>query len=465
MTLLKQSTSMIKLKSRTPGSTLRRLPKKKNATTRTVYVGLSADFLHHGHLNILRIARDLGDVTVGLLTDPAIASYKRLPFLTWEERKAVVENIKGVVRVIPQTTLDYVPNLRLLKPDFVVHGTDWKNGPQKQTRERVIAALAEWGGKLVEPDYTPGISSTRIINALQDVGTTAEIRLRRLRRLLSAKGMVRIMEAHNGLTGLLVENTVAEVNGLRREFDGMWLSSLTDSTAKGRPDIELVDRTSRMQTMNEILEVTTKPIIFDGDTGGPTEHFTFLVKTLERFGVSAVIIEDKVGLKRNSLFGTEVEQLLDSVEGFSAKISQGKKAQVTGEFMIIARIEALIAGQGVPEALKRAKAYIAAGADGIMIHSRHKDGAEIREFCAGYRAIENRVPLIAVPTSYNHLTEDELEAMGFQVVIYANHLLRSAYPAMRQTAQDILKASRSLEVDNHCMPVKEIISLIPGSCP
>lgn len=427
-----------------------------------VYVGMSADLLHHGHLNILKVAKELGEVTVGLLTDKAIASYKRLPFLSFDERRAIVENIKGVVRVVPQETLDYVPNLRALKPDYVVHGSDWRTGPQQETRERVIAALKEWGGELVEPEYTAGISSTKLINAMKEIGTTAEIRLRRLKRLLAAKGVVRVMEAHNGLSGLLVENTHVMNNGTRAEFDAMWLSSLTDSTAKGRPDIELVDRTSRMQTLNEILEITTKPIIFDGDTGGPSEHFNFFVKTLERLGVSAVIIEDKVGLKRNSLFGTEVEQTLDTIEGFSHKISQGKKAQVTDEFMIIARIEALIAGRPMEEALQRAKAYIEAGADGIMIHSRHKDAVEIRAFCDAYAKFEHRVPLIAVPTSYNHLTEDELQAMGFSIVIYANHLLRSAYPAMKQTAEEILRNRRSLEVDKVCLPIKEILTLIPG---
>ena len=428
-----------------------------------VYVGMSADLLHHGHLNILRVARELGEVTVGVLTDRAIASYKRLPFLGFDERRAIVENIKGVVRVVPQETLDYRPNLRALRPDYVVHGDDWKTGPQRETRERVIEVLKEWGGELVEPEYTAGVSSTKLIQGLREIGTTPQVRMRRLRRQLAAKGMVRVMEAHNGLSALIVEHTIHRADGRQEEFDALWLSSLTDSTAKGRPDIELVDRTSRLQTMNEILEVTTKPVIFDGDTGGPTEHFTFLVKTLERLGVSAVIVEDKVGLKRNSLFGTEVEQLLDSVEGFAAKISAGKKAQVTEDFMIVARIESLIAGQGMEHALRRAAAYIAAGADGIMIHSRERDGREIAEFCARYARLEQRVPLVAVPTTYNHLTEEELRALGFQVVIYANHLLRSAYPAMKRTAERILAHRRSQEVDDECIAIKEIISLIPGS--
>jgi len=436
---------------------------KKNCKP-SVYVGMSADFLHHGHLNILKTARELGTVTIGLLTDKAIASYKRLPYLTWDERKAVVESIKGVEQVIPQDTLDYIPNLIKLRPDFVVHGTDWQTGPQKDVRERVIEALAQWDGKLIEPPYTSGISSSKIIKGLNEIGTTAEIRLRSLKRLMSAKGMVRIMEAHNGISGLIVENAAVESSSaIRKSFDGMWLSSLTDSTAKARPDTEMVDRTSRMQTMNEILEVTTKPIIFDGDTGGPTEHFCFFVKTLERHGVSAVIIEDKTGLKRNSLFGTDVEQTLDTIENFSNKISAGKKARFTDDFMIFARIEALIAGKGVNEAIRRAKAYIEAGTDGIMIHSKQKDGEEIRAFCKAFRLLDEKVPLICVPTSYNHLTEDELEEMGFSIVIYANHLLRSAYPAMTATAHRILDYGRSLEVDSECMPISDIINLIPGS--
>lgn len=429
--------------------------------SRIIYVGMSADFLHHGHLNVLRVARELGEVTVGLLTDRAIAAYKRLPFLTWEERKSVVENIKGVARVVPQETLDYVPNLLALRPDYVVHGTDWRSGPQKETRERVIATLAQWGGRLVEPDYTEGISSTRIIEGLRMEGTTAGLRRRKLRRLLGAKDLVRIMEAHNGLSGLLVENTRVEVAARPREFDGLWLSSLTDSTAKGRPDTELVDRTSRLQTMNEILEVTTKPVVFDGDTGGPSEHFTFLVKTLERLGVSAVIVEDKTGLKRNSLFGMEVEQVLEDPEVFAHKISRGKKAQITDEFMIIARIEALIAEAGLEEALRRARRYIEAGADGLLIHSRRADAAEIRAFCEAYAGFDRQIPLVAVPTSYHHLTEDELQALGFRMVIYANHLLRSAYPAMKRTAERILEKGRSLEADEYCLPIKDILTLIP----
>ena len=427
-----------------------------------VYVGMSADLIHHGHLNVLKVARELGEVIVGVLTDEAIASYKRLPYLTFPERKAIVENIKGVTKVIPQTTLDYVPNLKEVKPDYVVHGADWREGVQRETRQRVIDCISEWGGELVEPEYTQGISSTQLNKALKEVGTTAQIRLRQLRRLLDAKPIIRVMEAHNGLSGLLVESVKATRNGRPVEFDAMWLGSLTDSTAKARPDIEVVDRTSRAQTINDILEVTTKPIIFDGDTGGIAEHFVYLVKTLERLGVSAVVIEDKVGLKKNSLFGTDVAQTQDTIVDFCHKINMGKKAQVTEDFMIIGRIESLILKNGMDDALERAEAYIGAGADGILIHSKEKDGEEIKEFCERYSKLDRRKPLFCVPTTYNHLDETELADMGISAVIHANQLLRAAYPAMKNAAEKILENGRSKEIDSMLMPISEILKLIPG---
>ena len=427
-----------------------------------VYVGMSADLIHPGHLNIINVAKGLGEVTVGLLTDKAIASYKRLPFLTYEQRKIIVENIKGVDKVFPQETLDYVPNLKKLKPDFVVHGDDWKTGVQKHTREKVIETLKEWGGELVEVEYTKGISSTQLNKSLKEIGTTPDIRMKRLRRLLEVKPIVRLIEAHNGLTGLLVENLEIKKDNLPKEFDGMWLSSLTDSSAKGKPDIEAVDVTARMQTLNDIVEVTTKPIVYDGDTGGRPEHFVFTVKTLERLGVSAVIIEDKVGLKKNSLFGTDVDQTQDTIENFSYKISEGKKSQITDDFMIIARVESLILKKGIEDALARAKAYIEAGADGIMIHSKEKKPDEILEFCSAYKNFEKKVPLVAVPSSYNIIYEKELTDAGVNIVIYANQLLRSAYPAMLETAKSILENERSYEADNNMMPISEILNLIPG---
>ncbi|WP_349832806.1 phosphoenolpyruvate mutase, partial [Bacteroides fragilis] len=398
-----------------------------------------------------------------VLTDAAISSYKRLPYLNYEQRSLIVKNLKGVEEVIPQSTLDYVPNLELLRPDFVVHGDDWKEGVQKETRQRVIDTISKWGGKVIDVPYTKGISSTQLNSKLKEIGTTPEIRLKRLRRLIEAKSIVRICESHSGLTGLIIENTSVEVNGIRREFDGMWSSSLTDSTSKGKPDIEAVDLTTRLHDLNDALECTTKPIIFDGDTGGKIEHFVFTVRTLERLGISAVIIEDKIGLKKNSLFGTDAIQTQDTIDGFCNKIRAGKRAQITDDFMIIARIESFIAGKGQEDAMERALAYIEAGADGIMIHSKDKSGEDIRLFCKALRLANQSVPIVVVPTTYNHVTEEELSLWGANIVIYANHMLRSAYPAMLNTAKSILSHGRSYEANELCMPVKEILELIPGT--
>lgn len=360
--------------------------------------------------------------------------------------------------------MDYVPNLELLKPDYVVHGDDWKEGIQKATRQHVIDTLAKWGGKVIDIPYTKGISSTKLNEHLREIGTTPEIRQKRLRRLINAKKIVRILECHNGLCGLIAENACVEVNGVKQQFDGMWSSSLTDSTSKGKPDIEAVDLTTRLHDLNDILECTTKPIIYDGDTGGKVEHFAFTVRTLERLGISAVIIEDKVGLKQNSLFGTDAVQMQDTIEGFCHKIRTGKNAQVTDDFMIIARVESLIAGKPVEDALERAVAYVGAGADGVMIHSKDKSAEDIKEFCTRFRKENQTTPIIVVPTTYNHIAEDELESWGVNVVIYANHMLRSAYPAMMNCAKSILRNRRSLEAANeYCMPIKEILNLIPGT--
>ena len=436
--------------------------KRKN---KTVYVAMSADLVHPGHLNTIKCARELGSVTVGLLTDKAIASYKRLPSMSFEQRKIVVANIKGVKKVIPQETLDYVANLKLLKPSYVVHGDDWRTGVQKFTRKRVINTLKEWGGELVEVEYTKGISSTQLNKSLQEIGTTPDIRLKRLRRLIESKPIVRVLEAHNGLTGRIVENACFNKNGRRNEFDAMWLSSLTDSTVKSKPDTEAVDLTARLSPLQDIVEVTTKPIIFDGDTGGRPEHFAFSIRTLERLGVSAIIIEDKTGSKRNSLFGTSVPQVQASIESFSDKIHTGKRAQITDDFMIIARIESFILRQGCKDALMRARAYIEAGADGIMIHSKEKTPDEIAEFCKGYASFERKVPLVAVPTSYSRTYESELVKMGVNIVIYANHLLRSAYPAMIWTAESVLRNGRAYEAEKKMMTISEILHLIPEMVP
>jgi phosphoenolpyruvate phosphomutase len=426
-----------------------------------VYVGMSADIIHPGHLNVIRRASELGKVTVGVLTDAAVASYKRLPYMTYEQRKEVVASLKGVDRVVPQEQLDYVPNLLKYRPDYVVHGDDWREGVQKYVRQAVIDTLATWGGELVEVPYTRGISSTQLNHALKRIGTTPDIRRNKLRRLLDAKPIVRLLEAHNGLTGLIVENIGIDTEKGRREFDGIWASSLTESTAKGKPDIEAVDVSARVSTLNDLIEVTTKPIVYDADTGGRQEHFQYTVRTLERLGVSAAIIEDKTGLKKNSLLGNDVVQHQDGIEDFASKIRAGKKAQITNDFMIIARIESLILEKGLEDALKRARAYIDAGADGILIHSRAKTPDEIYAFCSEYKHFSRKVPLFVVPTTYNTVTEDELIEAGVDVVIYANHLIRAAYPAMVKTAKSILIHQRSHEADSMLIPIKETLELIP----
>ena len=430
----------------------------------TVYVGMSADLIHRGHLNLLNEAAKLGEVIVGVLTDEAVASYKRVPFLTYKDRAEIVGSLKNVTQVVPQLTLDYSENLKKLKPDFVVHGDDWKEGVQKRIRDRVVKTLADWGGKVIDIPYTQGISSTQIRAALNEYGISPDRRLSNLRRLLNAKPLVKFLDIHNALSGLVIENIrIQNQFGIPMEFDGMWASSLTDSTAKGKPDIEAVDVSSRVNTLNEVIEVTTKPIIYDGDTGGKPEHFAFTVRTLERLGVSAVIIEDKAGLKKNSLFGNEVEQQLADKAEFAHKISYAKASQVSENFMIIARLESLILGYGVDHALDRAKAYLDAGADGIMIHSRESDPSSVFEFCKKYNVLENRKYLVAVPSSYPQVTESELIDHGVNIVIYANHLLRSCYPAMVKTAQQILNNQRALECDSHLMSISEVLNLIPGT--
>jgi len=431
--------------------------------SKTVYIGMSADLIHPGHINIINEASKLGNLVVGVLTDSAIASYKRLPFMTFEQRKNVVENIKGVSRVIPQETLDYTDNLNMLKPDIVVHGDDWKEGVQLKTRQQVIDALKKWNGELVEISYTKGISSTQLNGALAEAGTTVDVRMARLRRLINAKPIVRILEAHNALSALIAENTEVLRNDKKVSFDGVWSSSLTDATAKGKPDIEAIDITSRINSVSDIFEVTTKPMIFDADTGGKTEHFEFTVRSLERAGVSAVVIEDKTGLKKNSLLGNDVPQTQDTIENFCDKISRGKQSQISDDFMIIARIESLILDAGIDDALKRAKAYIQAGADAIMIHSRHKDPAEIIEFMNKFRAMDEHTPVVVVPTSFNSVTIEEFIDLGVNVVITANHMLRSAYPAMLKVAKSVLENGRTLEAEPDCMSIKEILEFIPGT--
>ena len=432
--------------------------------SKKVYLGMIADIMHPGLINIINEGAKYGDVIIGLFTDKAIATHKRLPYLTYEQREIVVRSIHGVVDVVPQNDWSYVPNLVKYIPDYIIHGDDWLEGPDKYLRDEVFKLMEKMGGEVIEIPYTKGISASALKEEIDSLGVTPQQRLLTLRRLISAKPIVRILESHNGLTGLIAEHTSVEVNGQHREFDGMWASSLTDSTSKGKPDIEAVDLTTRLHDLNDTLEVTTKPVIYDGDTGGKLEHFVFTVRTLERLGISAVIIEDKVGLKQNSLFGTDAIQTQDTIEGFCNKIKAGKDAQITRDFMIISRCESLIAGKPVEDALERCHAYVAAGADGVMIHSKNKSGEDIKEFCQRFREKDPHTPIVAVPTTYNQFTEEELAEWGINIVIYANHMLRSAYPAMVKCAETILATSRSLEAsEKYCMPIKQILNLIPGT--
>ncbi len=435
--------------------------KLKEIESRTVYMCFSSDIIHGGHIEIIRKAQRLGRLIVGVLSDEAVVSYKRLPLVPASERKRLFENISGVYKVVDQDTLSYRDNLKKLQPDIVVHGDDWCSGFQKPIRNEVLSILASYGGKLVEYPYSSDNKYREIEARTRADLAMPDIRRGRLRKVLEMKGFVTAMEAHDGLTGLIVENTVVHQDGGAHQFDAMWLSSLCDSTAKGKPDIELVDMTSRFRTIEDITEVTTKPIIFDGDTGGKTEHFVYTVRSLERLGVSMVIIEDKTGLKKNSLFGTEVVQTQDSIENFCAKIRAGKKAQRTKEFMICARIESLILEQGMEDALTRAFAFAEAGADAIMIHSRRKDPSEIQEFIVKFRRVDQTTPIVLVPTSFNSVTEDEWKERGANIIIYANQLMRAEVPAMQKAAEIILENHRAQECDEMLMPFKDIIRLIP----
>ena len=445
----------------TPGDLAIVSEKLREIKNRKVYLSFSTDILHNGHFSLIRRAKRLGKVIVGVLTDEAVSSYKRYPLIPFSERKTMFMNISGVDQVVEQNSLSYRSNLERLRPDYVMHGDDWQDGFQKSIREEVCSILASYGGKLIEVPYSYDAKHEELEKRSRANLSMPDYRRGRLRRELELKSFVTAMEAHDGLTGLVVENTKVYKSGGAHQFDAMWISSLCDSTAKGKPDIELVDMSSRFRTIEDITEVTTKPIIFDGDTGGIKEHFVYTVRTLERLGVSMVIIEDKTGLKKNSLFGTEVEQTQDSIENFSEKIRAGKNAQRTKEFMICARIESLILEKGIPDALERAFAFVKAGADAIMIHSRKKDPTEIFRFVEEFRKKDKETYIVVVPTSFNSVKEAEFKERGVNIVIYANQLMRATVPAIQNVAETILQNERSEECDSLLMPFKEIIRLIP----
>ena len=425
-----------------------------------VYVGLAVDIVHEGHINILKIANSYGEVTVGLLTDEAIASYKNIPHLNYKRRKIIIQNIKYVKKVIPQNTLDYVPNLILIKPDFVVHGDDWKKGVQKKTRDRVIKTLKKWSGKLIEPKYTKNISSTIIKNKILELSALPQQRVDKLKRLMSTKNIVRILESHNSLTGLIIEKLKVINKNKNIEFDGMRSSSLTDSATKGKPDNSSLDFSARISSLNDMMDVTTKPLVFDADNGGQLEHLPFLVRSLERSGVSAMIMEDKIGLKKNSLFNNQTGTKQDKPQIFAKKIKKICNSRQSKDFMVIARIESFIVGKGLNDALKRAEIYSKAGADAILIHSKEKTPKEIFAFAKEFKKSKNFIPLVSVPSTYPKVYEKDLIKNGFKLVIYANQLLRAAYPAMQKAAKLILEKRRAFEVDKKIISIKEIINLI-----
>ena len=427
---------------------------------KTVYACFTTDVIHAGHLNIIREAQKYGRLIAGVMSDAALVKFDRFPTILQDERMALLKAQEGVSEVVLQDAVMYDRIIDQIKPDYVIHGDNWLTGPQKAIRDNAEKALAVTGGQIIDVPYTYNDDVKRTDARIRAKLMMPEFRRRRLRQLLQLRPIVKAIEVHSGLTGLLAEKTVVEHNGELDQFDAQWISSLCDSTAKGKPDIELVDMTSRFRTIDDVMEVTTKPIVFDGDTGGMIEHFVYTVRSLERMGVSAVIIEDKTGLKKNSLFGTEVKQTQDTIEHFCEKIAAGKKVQLTDDFMIIARIESLILEQGQEDALNRARAYVKAGADGIMIHSRKKDPAEIYAFCDAFRREDKTTPIVVVPTSFNTATETELAGHGINLVIYANQLTRSAFPAMQKTAEDILRYHRAKEVDDRLMSVKQIITLI-----
>ena len=430
---------------------------------KTVYISLTADSIHHGHMKLFETARKYGDIIIGLLSDKAVAEHKRIPYLNFEQRKKILINFKGVKSVIEQNEWDYSKNIKSLKPDFLVHGDDWKTGHMSEMRRKVLKIMKSYGGKLIEIPYTKGVSSSALTNHLNQISVTPDIRRSLLRRTIESNKISKFLEAHSPLSAIIGENTFIEKKGKKIGFDGFWSSSLTDSTVVGKPDNESLDFSQRLNGVDQIFEVTTKPLIMDGDTGGKVEHFEMRIKSAERLGISALIIEDKKGLKKNSLLKDTSRQTQEGKIKFSEKISVGKKAQISDDFMIIARIESFILGKGLNDAISRAHSYIEAGADGIMIHSKSKNPREVIAFSKVFRKSYKKIPLVSVPSSYNQISEKTLYENGFNIVIYANHMLRASYPAMHNVAKTILEKNRSKEADKKLLSIKEILNLIPGT--
>lgn len=284
-----------------------------------------------------------------------------------------------------------------------------------------------------------------------------------LKQLIKKRGFLRIIEVHNGLSALIAEQiSVKEKSGGILSFDGFWESSLTDSASRGLPDIEIINLDSRLETINEILYITSKPLIVDCDTGGDINHFEYMVQKLEDAGVVMVIVEDKTFPKRNSL--TNSNHILEDKDIFAEKIKRGIAVRKSNNFMIIARLEGLIAGHSMEETLGRAEAFLKAGADGIMIHSRKNEPTEILEFASLYKKLPKSLIkgkiLVCVPTTYNKITAKELAKSGFNLIIYANHLLRSSYRAMEKICKTILLNDRSFEAESLCVSLKNLFRAV-----
>jgi phosphoenolpyruvate mutase len=431
--------------------------------SKKVYISLTADNIHHGHIKLIKEGEKYGDVIIGLLTDRAVATHKKLPILNFEQRKLIVQNISGVKEVVAQTEWDDSLTINKVKPEYVIHGDDWLTGKQAILRENVLKVLSEYGGKLIEIPYTKGISSEAISNKSKQVGISPEQRIGLLRRSLQNKEITRIIETHSPISALIAENSLVNINGKEKYFDGFWSSSLTDASLIGKPDIEVVDLSKRLENINNIFEVTSKPLIMDIDTGGKIEHLKINIKTIERLGISAIIMEDKTGLKKNSLHADTSNQLQENINVFSAKIKTAKDSLKNSEFMVIARVESFILGNGIEDALKRAHAYVEAGSDAIMIHSKKKDPSEIFEFSKEFKKDLSEIPLVCVPSTYSSVKEYELIENKFNLVIYANHLFRAAYPAMVKAAESILRNERSKEIEENLTSIKEMMNLIPGT--
>ena len=431
---------------------------KKN---KTIYVPMGADIIHTGHLNIIKKAKKYGEIVIGLFTDSAIAEYKTLPLINYSQRLEIMKNIKGISKIIKQDTWDYSNNLNKLKPNYVIHGDDWKKGIQQKTRLNVIKLLKRWKGRLIEVPYTKKVNINENKKNLNNIFHNPETRVSRLKRLIGSKKIVRFIESHNPLTGLMIENLKINHRNEYKEFDGIWSSSLTDSASNGKPDNQSLELSTRINNLNSVAEVTSKPILFDADNGGRPEHLPYTIKNLERLGVSAIAIEDKAGLKSNSLFKDQKGASQDSIKNFCKKIKISCSARRSEDFLIVARVESFILGKNLSDAIKRAESYSRAGADLILIHSKIDTPKEIFSFAEKFKKSKYFKPMVAVPSTYSKVTEKQLIKNGFKIVIYANHLLRAAYPAMEKTALSILKNSRSSEVEKEIISIKKILNIIP----